>query len=56
MVLIFSYPNPSDPITKQLDDMIRQADNQAVKDGQIGLGLSLGLGCIYAVAKGRQGL
>ena len=32
--------------------MIRQADNQAVKDGQIGFGL----GCIYAVAKSGQGL
>jgi len=49
---IFSYRNPNDPITKQLDDMIRQADNQAVKDGQIGFGL----GCIYAVAKSGQGL
>ena len=49
---IFSYRNPNDPITKQLDDVIRQANNQAVKDGQIGFGL----GCIYAVAKGGQGL
>jgi hypothetical protein len=35
---------------KTLDDMIRQVDNPAVKDGQIGFGL----GCIYAVAKGGQ--
>ena len=48
---IFSYRNPDDPITVKLDGMIRQGDNQAVKDGQIGLGL----GCIYAVAKsGRE--
>ncbi len=32
--------------------MIQQTDNQAVKDGQIGFGL----GCIYDVAKGAQGL
>ena len=49
---IFSYRNPNDPITSKLDNMIRQAENQAVKDGQIGFGL----GCIYAVAKGGQGL
>ncbi len=49
---IFSYRNPNDPITKQLDDVIQQADNQAVRDGQIGFGL----GCIYAVAKAAQGL
>ena len=48
---IFSYRNPDHPITVKLDGMIRQGDNQAVKDGQIGLGL----GCIYAVAKsGRE--
>ncbi len=49
---IFSYRNPNYPMTKQLDDMIQQAVNQAAKDGQIGFGL----GCIYAVAKGAQGL
>ena len=38
-------------ITERLDDMIQQADNQAVKDGQIGLGL----GCLYASAKSGQG-
>ncbi|MDC1240123.1 alginate lyase family protein [Litorivicinus sp.] len=49
---IFSYRNPHDPLSIKLDDMIRQGNNQAVKDGQIGIGL----GCIYAVAKGGSNL
>jgi len=49
---IFSYRNPDDPTAIKLDAMIRQPDNQAVKDGQIGFGL----GCIYAVAKGGRDL
>lgn len=47
---IFSYRNPDDPLTNRLDKLIRQESNQAVKDGQLGLGV----GCIYAVAKGGQ--
>ena len=49
---IFSYRNRNDPLTFTLDELIMQNSNQAVKDGEIGIGL----GCIYAVAKGKRSL